>query len=80
MTKGHFTFWTLIAGLAAVGAILYQHALHTNVIIDAIGGGPVRPQDLPTTAPQPHASGLWTPLGPQMGASVFPYRPPQNWQ
>jgi hypothetical protein len=84
-----FGFWAALLVGGATAVILYQHSLHTGLILDAKGRGDAegayRPSDLAGKgyggfSAQSRASGVWTPLGPGPGASVFPYVPPQALQ
>lgn len=82
-----FSIWALaiVAGLAAV--MLYQHSVHTQIVLGAIAGrrgiqaSGQASLDFPQNiAVQSSASGVWSPLGPDTTARVFSYNPPQNWQ
>ena len=80
-----FAIWAALIMGAAAALILYQHAVHTGIVLSAIQGPTIGATpaaspssgDGPIAAESP-ASGVWTPTGPGIGASVFTYNPPQN--
>jgi len=87
----HYTFamWTTLILVAAVALIMYQHASHTNIIVSLLGGAATaQPPVGSTISADPlgaagvgsRASGVWTPIGPSHGISVFAYNPSQTWQ
>jgi hypothetical protein len=87
-----FGFWAALLVGAATAVILYQHSLHTGLVLDASSAagrgdadGAYRPSDLAGKGfagftGQSRASGIWTPLGPAPDLRVFPYTPPQTFQ
>jgi hypothetical protein len=79
----------LIVG-AGVAVILYQHSIHTGIILNALGGSVgvnanagLASQASQSTSPSTFANGssaspatgIWTPTGLAPGMNVFPYVP-----
>jgi len=83
-----FMLWALAIVGAATGVILYQHSVHSGLIMNALGApGGASPQVGGTISANPinsgaasTATGQWTPLGPASGVGAFPYNPGQSWQ
>lgn len=85
------TFFVLMAlaiVAAATAAILYQHGVHTGLILQAAGSGSVSVggdafagtlSSNPVNSPGANspATGVWTPIGPTHSLGPFPYVPPQ---
>lgn len=69
-----------IAALFIVGAvtavILYQHSVHTGIVLDTLAGSGAVGSPVGREAPST-ATGVWTPLGPTRD-SIFPYQPSTN--
>lgn len=89
MTKDQVTFALWALGIVGLGmaVVMYQHSVHTGIVLTALGtnvpdpGSPGVISGNPSQAgASSRATGVWTPLGPANGKSVFAYNPPQYWQ
>lgn len=88
MSKESMTFvlWSLAIVGAATAAILYQHSVHTGIILNA-SVGPVSAglnasnviSSNPVNSPGANspATGVWAPTGPATNLGPMPYAPPQ---